>query len=77
MGGGGHVNGEWQNVIHSIHALFICRCQFLCNILFSAKSSLRNCLDTQLLRHHHLIVPEDFSSEEVTPSKAPKGQFPG
>lgn len=48
-----------------------------CNILFSAQSSLRNCLDTQLLRRHNLIVPEDFSSEEVTPSKAPKGQFPG
>jgi len=37
-----------------------------------AKSSLRNCLDTQLLRRHNLIVPEDFSSEEVSPSKPPQ-----
>lgn len=37
-----------------------------------AKSHLRNCLDTQLLRRYNLIVPEDFSSEEVSPSKAPQ-----
>ncbi|XP_078378630.1 deleted in lung and esophageal cancer protein 1-like isoform X2 [Oculina patagonica] len=37
-----------------------------------AKSSLRNCLDTQLLRRYNLIVPEDFSSEEASQTKAPK-----
>ncbi|XP_073236262.1 deleted in lung and esophageal cancer protein 1-like isoform X3 [Porites lutea] len=43
-----------------------------------AKSSLRNCLDTQLLRRHNLIVPEDFSSEEVSPAKAPQAdEVPG
>ena len=43
-------------------------------IILSAKSSLRNCLDTELLRRHNLIVPEDFSSEEMSPKKAPQGQ---
>ena len=47
---------------------------YICYIILSAKSSLRNCLDTQLLRRHNLIVPEDFSSEEVSPAKAPQGQ---
>ena len=47
---------------------------YICYIILSAKSSLRNCLDTQLLRRHNLIVPEDFSSEEMSPKKAPQGQ---
>lgn len=37
-----------------------------------AKSNLRNCLDTQLLRRFNLIVPDDFSCEEASSSKAPQ-----
>ncbi|KAK3726413.1 hypothetical protein QZH41_019666, partial [Actinostola sp. cb2023] len=36
------------------------------------KSNLRNCLDAQLLRKFHLIVPEDFTSDGSQSTKPPK-----
>ena len=70
---------------YSLQLLLIIKCmvklnydnifqRYICYVIPSAKSSLGNCLDSQLLRHHNLIVPEDFSSEEVSPAKAPQGQ---
>lgn len=43
-----------------------------------ANSNLRNFLDTELLRRFNLIVPEDFSEEEASASKAPQAdEIPG
>ena len=68
----------------SLHTLFV---SFPCNlpmivflmigcVSFTGRAHFKSCIDTQLLREHHLLTPEDYSTEEPAVVPPPSGETP-